>query len=207
MRMQLMQISKMSSRPSLPDEPWFPTEIGDFVLLLDGMSGRVELQTPELVQINAGESLVHYRTEHFLNQRPQNISKRGFSVGTDFSLSHRHRDEATTTIVDTLRYELEGIIAQTDFSSHSTAVNVEFKNASAASLDFRISASFKGSAAEMHGGIQRWLQKFAVECANKHGWEIPSPQITVHSDQGNKLTPLQKIGADNDDVPPEMIHM
>lgn len=207
LRMPLMQISKMSSRPSLPDEPWFPTEVGDFVLLLDGMSGRVEMQTPELVQINAGESLVHYRTELFLNQRPQNISKRGFTVGADFAISHRHRNEATTTVVDTLRYELEGLITQTNFGPHNTAIAVEFKGASAASLDFRISASFKGAAAEMHGGIQRWLQKFAVDCANKHDWEISSPQITVHRDHANKPTPPEKIDANDEDVPPEMIHI
>ena len=214
LRMPLMQISKMSSRPSLPNEPWFPTEVGDFVLLLDGMMGRVEFQTPEIVQINAGEALVHYRTELFLNQRPQNLSKRGFSVGTDFGIDYRHRHEATTTIVDTLRYELEGVIAQTDFAPHLIATNVELKGASASSLDFRISATLKGDAAEMYGRIQRWLQKFAIDCANKHGWDIPFPQMTVHYHKGHKhvgkdtSAPEHAIGADDqEDLPPEMVHI
>ncbi len=211
LRMQLIQISKMSSRPSLPDEPWFPTEIGDFVLLLDGMFGCVAFQTPETVQINAGEALVHYRTEQFLNQRPQNLTKRGFSVGTDFGIDYRHRHEATTTIVDTLRYELEGVIAQTEFGQHNTAVNVELKAASASSLDFRISASFKGDAAEMYFRIQRWLQKFAIECANKHGWEIPFPQMTVHYLNGSKgeskIESNDNASTAEDDTPPEMIHI
>lgn len=205
MRMPLVQISKMSSRPSQPNEPWFPTEVGDFVLLLDNILGRVEFQSPETVQLNVGESIVNYRTEHFLNQRPQNLSKRGFSVGTDFGIDYQHRHEATSTIVDTLRYELEGEIQQVDFGVHHTAINVELKAASASSLDFRISASFKGEAAEMYGRIQRWLQKFAIDCANKHGWEIPFPQMTIH--HADKPKPRAADEKPTDDTPPEMVHI
>ncbi|MFT3928905.1 MAG: hypothetical protein QM709_01305 [Spongiibacteraceae bacterium] len=206
MRMPLMQISKMSSRPSQPNEPWFPTEVGDYVLLLDGMFGRVEFQTPETVQVNFGEAMVHYRTEQFLNQRPQNLTKRGFTVGTDFGIDYQHRHEATSTIVDTLRYELEGAIRDTEFGEHNLATNVETKIAGASSLDFRISATFNGNAAEMYFRIQRWLQKFAIDCANKHGWEIPFPQMTVH--YSKEKPKLQMIDPSrDDDVPPEMVHM
>lgn len=180
LRMPLIQISKMSSRPSQTDEPWFPSDVGDYVLLLDGMFGRVEFQSPDAVQVNFGDAIVNYRTEHFLNQRPQNLTKRGFTVGTDFGIAYQHRHEATSTIVDTLRYELEGAIQTTDYGPHHTYVNVELKAASASSLDFRLSATFKGNAADMYFHIQRWLQKFAIECANKHNWEIPFPQMTVH---------------------------
>ncbi len=214
LRMPLVQISKMSSRPSLPDEPWFPTEVGDFVLLLDGMMGRVAFQTPEIVQINAGEALVHYRTEIFLNQRPQNLSKRGFSVGADFGIDYSHRHEATTTIIDTLRYELEGVITQTEFAPHLIATNVDLKSISASSLDFRISATLKGDAAGMYGQIQRWLQKFAIDCANKHGWNTPFPQMMVHYSKEHKSGEHETdahdrtIGADDKkDLPPEMVHM
>lgn len=221
LRIPLMQISRQSSRPSLPDEPWFPTDIGDFVLLLDGMFGRIDLQTPETVQVNFGDAIVNYRTEQFLNQRPQNLTKRGFTAATDFGIDYRHRGEATTTIVDTLRYELEGAIAQTEFAPHCTQINVELKAASTSSLDFRLSATFKGDAAEMYFRIQRWLQKFAIECANKHGWEIPFPQMTVHHSDDRTID-----GADQktqrhtdpsprhedppgreDDMPPELIHI
>ncbi len=180
MRMPLMEISRMSSRPSLPGEPWFPTDVGDIVLLLDGMFGRVELQTPESVQLNFGDSIVNYRTDQFLIQRPQNLSKRGFTVGTDFGFDYRHQAEVASTIVDTLRYELEGAIEHTEFGAHRKAINVELKAASASSIDFRITATFNGEAAEMYFRIQRWLQKFAIECANKHDWTIPFPQMTVH---------------------------
>jgi hypothetical protein len=180
LRVPLMQISRLSSRPFHSDEPWFPSAVGDFVLMLDGLLGRVELQTPEMVQLNIDNSIVTYRTEQFLNQRPQNLSQRGFGVGTNFSIDYSHRHEATTTIVDTLRYELKGAIAQADFGKHCTAMNVELKAASTSSIDFRISALFNGEAAEMYSRIQRWLQKFSIDCANKHDWEIPFPQMTVH---------------------------
>ncbi len=208
LRMPLTQISKMSSRPSQPDEPWFPTEVGDYVVLLDALFGRVVFQSPESVQVNAGESIVNYKTEHFLNQRPQNLSKLGFTAGTDFGIDYRHRHEATSTIVDTLRYELEGEIQLMDFGQHVTAVNVELKIASASSLDFRLSASCKGEAAEMYGRIQRWLQKFAIECANKHGWEIPFPQMTVHHAKEHhfqkQLAAQASAGENSGDLPPDL---
>jgi hypothetical protein len=207
MRMPLTQISKLSSRPSQLNEPWFPTDVNDYVLLLDGMFGRVEFQSPETVQINAGDAIVNYRTEHFLNQRPQNLTKRGFTVATDFGIDYRHQGEATTTIVDTLRYELEGAIQQTEFNQHRTAINVELKAASASSLDFRINASFKGEAADMYFRIQRWLQKFAIDCANKHGWEIPFPQMTVHYSDDDHAHCCEEIPNDEDELPPEMVHI
>ena len=61
-------------------------------------------------------------------------------------------------------------------------MNVEFKMASASSLDFRLLALFKGAAAEHHARIQRWLQRAALECANRYNWEIPFQQIKIHTE-------------------------
>lgn len=179
-RVPLTQISKLSSRPFQTDEPWFPCDSGDYVALLDGMFGRVVLQSPEVVQLNVGESIVSYRTEAFLNQRPQNLSRNGFTVGTDFGVDYRHQAEVTTTVVDTLRYDLEAELERADFGALRRSCGVELKAASASSLDFRLWITFDGKAAENYSGMQRWLQRFAVDCANRNGWEIPFQQITVH---------------------------
>lgn len=180
-RVPLTQISKLSSRPFHKDEPWFPTKVGDFVLMSDGLQGRVERQTPEIVQINAGESLISYRTEKFLDARPQNMST-GFVVSTIFGIDYQHQRDVLTVIEKQFQEALQQALAQEDFSEHCLHIGVEYKGAAASSLDFRLLGLFKGEAAENHGRIQRWLQRTALECANTNGWEIPFQQIRIHTD-------------------------
>ena len=189
MRVPLTQISKLSSRPFHKDEPWFPTTIGDTVIMNDGIRGRVERQTTESVQLNCGESLVTYRIEKFLDARPQNIST-GFAVSTIFSIDYRHQHEALTVVEQQFKETLRTLLAQQDFSASCVHLDVEFKSAGPSSLDFRIVGLFRGDAAEHHGRIQRWMQRAALECANTHDWNIPYQQITVHTN------PVAKIDAE-----------
>jgi len=197
MRVPLTQISKLSSRPFHKDEPWFPTNIGDTVIMSDGIQGRVERQTTESVQINCGESLVTYRIEKFLDARPQNIST-GFAVSTIFSIDYRHQHEALTVVERQFKETLAALLAQQDFSASCLHLDVEFKSAGTSSLDFRIVGLFRGDAAEQHGRIQRWMQRAALECANTHDWNIPYQQITVHTHPAATENPDTKNAADAD---------
>lgn len=178
-RVPLTQISRLSSRPFNRDEPWFPTARGDWVLLNDDAFGRVVVQTPEIVQLNFGESIINYRTEKFLDARPRNLSG-GFTVVIDFSIDYRHQTEATTRILDNLRVEMQRLLMQSEFAPHCASFNVEFKSSGSSSLDFRILGTFRGEAADNYWRIQRWVQHCALDCANKFGWAIPFQQIVVH---------------------------
>lgn len=180
-RVPLTQISKLSSRPFHKDEPWFPTKVGDFVLMNDGLQGRVERQTPEIVQINAGESLISYRTDKFLDARPQNLST-GFVVSAIFGIDYRHQRDVLTVVEKQFQESLQQSLATQDFADSCLHIGAEYKGAAASSLDFRLLGLFKGEAAENHGRIQRWLQRTALECANVNGWEIPFQQIRIHAD-------------------------
>ena len=179
LRVPLTQLSKLSSRPYHADEPWFPCQSGEWVLLSDGIYGQVRMQSADAVLLNVGESTVSYRTENFLDARPQNMS-RGFTVATTFGLDYSHQAASTTVIPEQLRADLEQWMKQQDFGAHCIYLGVELSNAAASSLDFRLIATFKGAAAERYSRIQRWLQRSAVESANRHGWAIPFPQIVVH---------------------------
>jgi hypothetical protein len=180
LRVPLTQISRLSSRPYHQDEPWFPTRKGDYVLMGDGTFGRIERQTPEQVQLNFGESLISYPTEQFLNAKPQNLST-GFAVGSNFGIDYRHQHTALDLIEKQLREGLEASLKQQDFAPYCVHVGAEYKLASASSLDFRLMAAFKGEGADAYWRIQRWLQRAALECANRHGWEIPFQQVTIHT--------------------------
>lgn len=188
MRVPLTKISHLSSRPFNKEEPWFPTQVNDYVQLSDGIAGRIEQQTPEMVILNNGDARMTYRTEQFLTLRPNNISVRGFSVSTEFGIGYRHQREVTTHIVEIFRSELREAMAHTPFAAFNTGSFVELKAAATSSLIFILGASFEGEAAEYYSRIQRWLQTTAVECANKHGWDIPLPQIVVHYDKQDGST-------------------
>ncbi len=194
LRVPLTQLSKLSSRPYHADEPWFPCQTGEWVLLSDTTYGQVRVQTPDIVQLNVGESTVSYRTESFLNARPQNMS-RGFTVATTFGLDYRHQAEATTTIPEQLRSDIEQQMKEQDFGAHCSYLGVELSSASASSLDFRLIATFGGAAALRYARIQRWLQRSAVDSANRHGWAIPFPQIVVHG-------AIPKVGSETLALPP-----
>lgn len=76
-------LNAMFSRETVEGEPWFPTRVGDFVLMDDGVYGQVEVQTPETVVLNTGTTRKHYSTSTFISKNPENFSY-GFEVKTEF---------------------------------------------------------------------------------------------------------------------------
>lgn len=179
-RVPLTQIAKLSSRPFHKDEPWFPTKVGDIVMMNDGVQGRIERQTPEIVQINAGESLINYRTEKFLDARPQNLSH-GFVATCVFGIDFQHQRDALTTIEKGFQETLQRSLPAQDFADACVHCTAEYKGTTATALEFRLLAVFKGEAAEHQGRVQRWLQRTALECAIDNGWEIPSQPIRIQT--------------------------
>jgi hypothetical protein len=57
---------------------------------------------------------------------------------------------------------------------------VYFEQANTSSLDYKIIASFEGSAAGYYNDILRDLQRFAVDTCNQQQWIIPYSQLVVH---------------------------
>ena len=180
LRVPLSEIVNSSSRPYHKDEPWFPTKVGDFVFLDDDTFGQVQRQSPDVVELALGGSIYSYPTRDFLSYKPRNISKDGFTIYEVFGFDYQHQQDITGNILDTYRKEIETALKASQFKAHNTFIIVEFDNASASSLDFKIIAGFTGDAAESYFAIKRFLQKTSVDIANQYGWGIPFQQITVH---------------------------
>jgi hypothetical protein len=180
LRVPLSEIINLSSRDSHVKEPWFPTKVGDIVLLEDGVFGKITRQTLDLVEINFGGSIFSYQTLDFLTRRPQNLSKEGFSVYETFGFDYEHQSIATDEMLKTYKEELTMAMKKSDYNSFNTFLTVEFSNASASSLDFRIIASFDGDVAADFYRLKRFFQESSVNIANKHGWIIPFQQLKVH---------------------------
>ena len=88
LRLPLHDLVGEHSRPVVENEPWFPTQTMDWVLLSDNSYGRVENQTMEQVVLKLkGGALKYYATADFLTQNPINISN-GFRYCIQFGLDY-----------------------------------------------------------------------------------------------------------------------
>ncbi|MDX1811895.1 MAG: hypothetical protein R3240_08110, partial [Gammaproteobacteria bacterium] len=76
--------------------------------------------------------------------------------------------------------ELKSRIQTKPFAAHLISLDVEFKEASAYSLDLLVISSYKGEAAGDYFAIGRFYQSTIVELCTANNWGIPFQNITVH---------------------------
>lgn len=176
----LTTLLDMSSRVSGPDEPWFPCRVNDWVILADGTRGKVLVQTPDSVQlILLGGARKTYPTVEFLKLNPNNIST-NFRVTSVFGLDYRHQAEVTGEIPRKLLESLGEALKREPWGKEIVTVRVEFKEAGTSSLDLQVIVDLTGRAAQHYEKIHRSVQRQCVDAANRFGWTIPFPQLTVH---------------------------
>ncbi|MCP4353656.1 MAG: hypothetical protein GY795_50050 [Desulfobacterales bacterium] len=180
-RLPLRDLIGLNSRLYHEDEPWFPSSENDWVILKDGTLGRVTVQTPEMVQLGLrGGSCKTYLTEEFLKSAPENIS-RNFPVRVTFRIDHKHKAVITNEVPAGMKQMLMEKLAEQGYKKHIIELRVEFKEATAWSLDIEIVAYFSGKVAEYYNVLTRLLQGIAVEACYKNGWVIPVAQVAVHN--------------------------
>ncbi len=171
------------SRPSAPQEPWFPCREGDLVALSDGTRGRVALQTPEVVQlVHGGGARTTYRTAAFLGLSPRETSS-GFVISAVFGIDYAHQAAATREVPQRMAERLRAALGEAVGAS-LRGVGVEFKQAAASSLDYEVFAEFNGDVADREGQLLRLIHGTLVDLCNDQGWSIPFPQLTIHQARG-----------------------
>lgn len=180
-RFPIKELTDIKSRPFHHDEPWFPCSQNDFVMLADGTFGKVILQTPEIVQLELAASCIKtYITEEFLRQSPKNMSK-GFRITITFGIDYQYQAISTQEIPEIFSKSIYECLVKEGYGDVMRGFRVEFKEAGDSSLDYDIMADFSGQAAKNYFILSRTLQRLALETCNKHEWEIPFNQITVHT--------------------------
>jgi predicted nucleic acid-binding Zn-ribbon protein len=177
----LNKLVGMYSRPYDPDEPWFPCKEHDWVILDDGVHGKIVLQSPEMVQlVLLGGSRKTYPTEDFLKQNPKNIST-NFRLGVTFGVDYQHQSIITDEVPAKMKGMLTEKLEKEGFGKDVVDLKVEFKEAGASSLDLAIIVDFSGRLAKSHEMLRRLIQRIAVQACNEYGWVIPFPQMTIHT--------------------------
>ncbi|SDB40409.1 hypothetical protein SAMN05660653_01938 [Desulfonatronum thiosulfatophilum] len=183
LRRPLAELSGMVSRPDEPDEPWFPTRQGEFVMLADGTYGQVLLQTPEVVQVKHVGSVRTFSTGSFLGSSPRNLSRNGFGFAVTFGIDYQHQ----AICLDEVPGVFEAAVTQAlrrSFDESLESVLVDFKEAGSSSLDYLIYVMMRGSAAGSYWAVGRIIQQACVQVCNERGWVIPFNQLTVHQGEG-----------------------
>lgn len=182
-RVRIDDLVDLKSRPTQKDDPWFPCERGDWVLLSDGMRGKVLGITSELVELVArGGAHRTYRTGDFLSLSPMNLS-RNFRLKETIGISYGLQRESVTTIPEQLRSFVERRIKESGYGDRLINLRVEFERANTSSLDLVVIADFDGSLADLYNRLRRSLQCWCVEACTAFGWEIPFTQVTLHQAQ------------------------
>lgn len=155
-------LTGMLSRPYVKNEPWFPTKVGDWVLLDDGTFGKVETQTPETVILSTSTCLKHYSSLAFTAKNPQNFSN-GFELSTEILMRHTvliHSFQALNEKI--LKASQAKLADKTDLSEIETAIYPIGNQMT----KIWIKAWCHGRLAGSRDGIRRTLQQVIGEVGN-----------------------------------------
>ena len=192
-RVRIVDLVEQKSRPVRKDDPWFPCVRGDWVLLSDGMRGKVTGISQELVElIERGGAHRTYPTTDFLGLSPRNLTT-NFRVKETIGITYSLQKESVSTIPEILRAHVEKRIADEGYADKLLNLRVEFECANTSSLDIVVIADFDGSLADLYNRLRRAIQRWCVEACTENDWEIPFTQLTLH--QAENPVPALPTGA------------
>lgn len=179
-RVPIDALVDLKSRPARHDEPWFPCKRGDWVILGDGVRGKVVGISPELVQlVERGGSQLTYQTGDFLAKSPRNLGT-NFRIKELIGISYKLQRQATNEIPSTLQTYIQGRIEKEGYAERLLNLRVEFAQANSSSLDLAVIADFEGEIGDLYNRLRRAIQRWCVDACSEYEWEIPFPQMTLH---------------------------
>ncbi len=183
LRLDINDLVELRSRKCGNGEPWFPCKKGDWVILKDGLRGKVIGISLELVQlVQRGGSVTTYKMEDFLALSPLNMAK-SFRLKETFGIAYKHQHDSTTKIVQKLKHIINQRAIDEGYTGVIQSINVEFESAADSSLNLVVIADFKGDAADISNRLRRSIQRWCVEAATDNDWEIPFPQMQLHAEK------------------------
>jgi hypothetical protein len=181
-RLPITDLESMRSRPVDVNEPWFPSRIGDWVLV-EGeteRAGQILSQTPETVVIEfIGGARLSISSSGYMSSPPMNLSS-GFRIRILFGYDYDLQRIVTTEIPPVLKTAVEDELKAQGFGEALKGLRADFKQAASSSLDIEISADFDGGVARDYVNLKRIIQKACVDISTKRNWGIPFNQLTVH---------------------------
>lgn len=182
LRLPIVDLVGQNSRPAETNEPWFPCKKNDWVQLSDGTRGKVTGISLEMIQlIERGGVKKTYQTSDFLASSPRNLST-NFRLKETLGISYKLQQQSTSSIPDILLKSIQKRAEQEGYSEHLLSLKVEFETAADSSLNLVVIADFDGELADIYNRLRRSIQRWCVDVCTENDWEIPFPQLSVHTD-------------------------
>ncbi|MCO4763856.1 MAG: hypothetical protein KC502_20250 [Myxococcales bacterium] len=167
------------SRKVVEGEPWFPSKVGDWVKLKDGMFGEVTVQTPEQVVVREyGFAPVTYTTGAFIANRPQNFSGGfliWFKVALDQSLQAIVADEVIPGLIAGVRKDLADKLQGEH--PQMKLLSVTYDRADEGALLLMVQAEFTGDQAPSTFGNGRAIRLSMLRTCHNNGWKIAQNRL------------------------------
>ena len=179
-RIPIDDLSDLRSREFHPDEPWFPTDQGDIILMADGRPAEIEFQSIEVVRLRMpGNSRTIIPASDFAGRSIEKLND-GYRIDIQFGLDYGDQAAITTTMREILQRGIEERWRESDWNDSFLSSAVEFKEAGASSLDYYVRVDFDGTTAFEIQAQTRQLARYCVDICNEQGWVIPFTQLTLH---------------------------
>jgi small-conductance mechanosensitive channel len=183
-RVPIDDLVGLKSRPCRAQEPWFPCKRDDWVILNDGVRGKVIGISHEMVQlIERGGAHVTYQTADFLAGSPRNLST-NFRLKETLGISYQLQKESTVEIPKRLQAYIQQRIEEEGYGEQMLNLRVEFALANSSSLDITVIADFSGDVGDLYNRLRRAIQRWCVDACSEFGWEIPFPQMALSGTVG-----------------------
>jgi small-conductance mechanosensitive channel len=180
LRLPIDDLADLRSREIREDEPWFPTQEGDVILLSDGRPAVVEFQSIENVRLRSpGNNRTIVPTSEFAGQSVEKLNG-GYRVSIPFGLDYADQPAITTTMRETLERGVKEKWATSKWADSLVSASVEFSEAGASSLDYFVRVDLDGTQALDYQAQTRALSRYCVDVCNEQGWVIPFTQLTLH---------------------------
>jgi hypothetical protein len=178
LRVPLQFLIGRRSRRGAADEPWFPTGVGDVVLLQDGTFGPVRVQTPETVAIEHFGAPRSLPTVEFLQQAPRNLS-RGFVLDVTLPLGREPMRELQPDALAGLEQEL--LQAAVAFSGQEPvrSLRLQFQQVTPNGCELLLLVTCSGAIAADYYALRRRLQQTFVQACARRGWALPAPAVAA----------------------------
>lgn len=177
MRIASKDLINLYSRPIVENETWFPTHVGDWVLIDNKNLAKVMTQTPEQVVLEKiGGSRQSLMVLDFWKLKPENLSQ-GYGIDLYLGIDLALQSLATGEVEANLKkYFCETFLNREGVNE----LIVEFSDVGPHGLNYYIHLNFNGQLASKRLDMERLMQKTFVDACNLYGYKVPSEQLTIH---------------------------
>ncbi len=176
-RISSKKILDLHSRRVSPNEPWFPTQKGDWILIDGSTLGQVMIQTPDQIIIDKiGGGQIHYSCSDFIALNIENLNS-GYSLTGSFGVDYELQKDFSGNL---MKYFENGFSDRLNAIDGIDNVSVDFNDCGADSLNIFVRIDCQGRVASKYGSNKRAMQKTFLNLCNDRDYPIPFKQLTVH---------------------------